>query len=73
MIGQVLRSADNAMTTGDVGAAVADRKNVPADDRDTRSWLAVRLGIVLNGLERGKAVTGIRMPGERSVRWRTVP
>lgn len=72
LIGQVLRNADGPMTTADVAAAIADRKQVPADDKPRRSWLAVRVGVALNGLEKSKAVMGVRSPSERNVRWRSV-
>jgi hypothetical protein len=69
LIGQVLRSADGHVATADIAAAIADRKKVPADDRATRAWLTNRISITLSGLERSKAATGMRTPGERAVRW----
>jgi hypothetical protein len=69
LIGQVLRNADGPVTTADVTVAVADRKQIPADDKETRSSLLTRVGVALNSLEKSKVVRGARTPGERMVRW----
>jgi hypothetical protein len=69
LIGQVLRGADGPMTTADVAAAIADRKQIPAEDKRRRSWLATRVGVAMNALEKSRAVAGSRTTGDRSVRW----
>jgi hypothetical protein len=41
--------------------------------RPIQTKLAVRVGVTLNGLDRSKAVAGIRTPGARSVSWGSQP
>jgi len=72
LIGQILRGADGPMSSADIAAAIAERKGVANGDKDSRAWLANRVSIAMQGLERSHVVMGLRFEGERTVRWQAV-
>jgi len=72
IIGKIVRSAAEPMTTSAVAAAVAERKGLSPDTLDKRKAdaLVQRVRAIMNGLERTKIVEGIRTEGDRSIMWR---
>ncbi|HLZ65457.1 MAG TPA: hypothetical protein VKQ29_04455 [Aliidongia sp.] len=70
IIGKLIRSASEPMTTSAIAAAVADAKGLAADDKRKADALVQRVRTILNGLERTKVVEGIRTDGDKRVLWR---
>ena len=70
LLGDALRKSGEPLAAAEIAAAIADQKAVPSADRETRRWLASRVSVALNALERSGAVVGDRTSGDHRVRWR---